>query len=194
MDGAMPTVNDVKERIAQFNVENEEVEWLLTELFAKYPKNTDFNEVLLKTKLLNSLYSTNILAVGAVARHIVELPDLDALLAAGSPNAVNLIAKVSIQGKGFWFFSFATKYCSWHNPSAYPIFDKNVYACLRFYRKQDRFANFALKDLWDYPILLKAVTEFRAFYGLEQFNFKELDKFLYQHGEELSSPSGKNEA
>ena len=190
----MPTVNDVKERIAQFNVENEEVEWLLTELFAKYPKNTDFNEVLLKTKLLNSLYSTNILAVGAVARHIVELPDLDALLAAGSPNAVNLIAKVSIQGKGFWFLSFAPKYCSWHNPSAYPIFDKNVYACLRFYRKQDRFANFALKDLWDYPILLKAVTEFRAFYGLEQFNFKELDKFLYQHGEELSSPSGKNEA
>lgn len=185
----MPTITDVEQKIAQFNSENGPVEWLLTELFSKYPRNSDSDEVLLKTKVLNSLYNTNILAVGTVARHIVELPDLDALLATGSPEAVNLIAKVSIRGKGFWFLSFATKYCSWQNPSAYPIFDKNVYACLRFYREQDAFAKFALKDLWEYPVLFEAVTAFRRFYGLEQFNFKDLDKFLYQHGEELSSLS-----
>jgi hypothetical protein len=186
----MPTVNDVREKIAEFNRENEQVEWLLTELFAKYHKNTDYDAVLVKTKVLNLLYNTAILAIGAVARPIVALSGLDTLLAAESPDAVGLIANVSIQEKKYWFFSFATKYCSWHNPTAYPIFDKNVYACLRFYRKQDRFAKFALKDLWDYSAFLGVVTEFRRFYGLEQFNFKELDKFLYQHGSSLPPLSG----
>ena len=192
-DNTKPTIDDARVRIAQFNKENEQVEWLLTELFTKYPNNTNFNEVFLKTTVLNLLYTTNILAVNTVAQHIVGLSSLDTLLADGSPEAVRLIANVSINGKKFCFYSFATKYCSWHNQSGYPIFDRNVCACLRFYQKQDQFVKkFALDDLWYYRVFSDVLTKFRMRYGLEELNFKELDKFLYQHGAELLSQSGQN--
>lgn len=131
------------------------------------------------------LYETQILAVDTVARHITSLVNIDSCLAAGSPEAVDLIAKVRLGDKVRNNFSFATKYCSWHNPTAYPIYDSNVDACLWCYMKQDRFTTFAHQDLYrSYPDFLPIVTAFRDFYGLNSFNFKQLDKFLYERGPE----------
>ena len=198
----MFTITDVNSRIEQFDKENGPIEWLLTQLFRQFRSNADLSEVLLKTKVLNLLYSTRIGDVNTVASHIVGLGGIDALLSTGSSDAVSLIANVQIKYRNFCFYSFATKYCSWHNPAAYPIYDKHVDTCLWFYKKQrlynkqDPFATFLHQDLWNYPTFLKVVSAFRGSYGLDSFNFKQLDKFLFYHGEELLSQgenaSGKN--
>jgi hypothetical protein len=39
--------------------------------------------------------------------------------------------------------------------------------------------------LWDYPEFRKIVAEFRDRYGLGEFTFKQIDKFLYYEGGKL---------
>ena len=176
----IPTVELVKAACEKFDRENELSELALAELFRQYPHNGELTHILLKVVAVNSLYRTNIFALEAVARHIrSNVPDIDALVASGSPEVVNTIARISIGGKKFNFFSFATKYCSWHNPEAYPIYDSRVDDYLWTLQKQSHFAGFLHADLWDYPKFLNIVTSFREFYGLGSFTFKDLDKFLY---------------
>ncbi len=182
----MPTNDDVNKAVQKFDEENGPTEWLLTQLFQKYPLNTDASEVLVKTKVLNVLYNAGVLAVDTVASHITTLVGLDSCIASGSPDAVYRIANVQIKQRKFCFPSFASKYCSWHNPSAYPIFDKNVRTCLQFHNKQKRFATFTLDELWEYPTFLKVVIAFHSSYGLDNsFKFKQLDKWLWYCGAEL---------
>lgn len=94
-------------------------------LLSHFPENNEVTHVLLKVATLNQLYGTNIFAVQMVASHIVDLR-IDTYLRSGSLQVVDLIAKVKIGDKVRNNFSFATKYCSWHNPNTYPIYDDNV--------------------------------------------------------------------
>jgi hypothetical protein len=68
-----PTADDVIRAEKKFNEENGPVEWVLTQLFQKFSVNTDFGEVVVKTKVLNVLYGTQIRAVNIVAKHICSL-------------------------------------------------------------------------------------------------------------------------
>jgi hypothetical protein len=181
----MPTIDEVNEAIDKFDRDYEPAEWLLRQLFQKYPRNTDADHVLLKTKVLNTVYNAGVIAEYPVAKHIESLSGLDSLIEKGSDDAVNLIAHVKIAGKEICFLAFASKYCSWHNPTAYPIFDKNVRACLRFHKRKDGFAEFTLDSLWDYPRFRNVVDKFRGHYGLDSFSYKELDKFMFLFGDKL---------
>lgn len=153
----------------------------LATLFCLFPKNTRLDQVILKAAALNQLYSTNIYAVAEMARHIVGR-GVDPLLEIGSPGAVDVIAKVTFGGKPWRFYSFATKYCSFHNPERYPIYDRFIDQALRHYRKVDHFAVFSNADLREYERLINIIASFRRFYGLEGFTFKAIDKFLWLEG------------
>lgn len=181
-----PTADDVIRAEKKFDQENGPVEWVLTELFKKFPENTDFGEVVVKTKVLNALYNIHVLAVNVVARHICSLA-IDPDLKAGKAEIVDRIAKVQLQsGKIHNYFSFASKYCNWHNPAAYPIYDGNVEACLWYYKKQDGFATFS-RSGYGYVEFVRRVNAFRDFYGLSSFTYKQLDKFLWSLGDTLLS-------
>jgi hypothetical protein len=99
---------------------------------------------------------------------------------------VDRIAKVTIRssGKVRYNYSFATKYCSWHNPEAYPIWDSRVDRYLWTLQKQEHFArSFSTNaDLWGYPKFRTVMEEFRDCYGLGSFSFKDTDKFLWSEG------------
>ena len=95
------------------------------------------------------------------------------MLSAGS-----LVANIEIAGRKRRNYSFATKYCGWHRPAVYPIYDSYVDACLWFYKKRDKFDEFKRQDLCVYAQFLKTVTAFRSHYRLGEFDFKQLDKFL----------------
>jgi hypothetical protein len=97
---------------------------------------------------------------------------------------VDAIANVQFKGKNRRFYSFATKYCSWHRPERYPIFDSRVLVSLCAYRKQYSFARFIQDDLWDYRKFRAIIEDFRIRFHLEDFSFKDIDKFLYQTGSE----------
>jgi len=167
----------------------------LTELFTKYPKNDNFDHVLLKVAALNTLYSTMIRVYGNhptvydVTRHIVDMnidPGLDLCL----PKLVHKISMIEKDNKPYYHYSFATKFCSFHRPESYPIWDSRVDEYLgqlrnREKHKESGFPQFKRKDLWNYPEFKKIVTEMRDHYGLQEFSFKQIDGFLFCEGGKL---------
>jgi hypothetical protein len=149
-----------------------------------YPKNVDMDDVLIKVCSLNDFYSTNIFSPFTVAKHIVEL-NIDERLQNEDLRLVNEIATVKVnENKEINFYSFATKYCSHHKPMIYPIFDSYVEKLLMYYKKKDKFAKFNKKDLKDYPSYKEILLSFREYYKLNEFNLKEIDKYLWQAGKD----------
>ncbi len=149
--------------------------------FETYPQNTDINDILIKAASLNDFYSTNIFSIFAVAKHIQAL-DIDKRLEEGDASLVDDIADMTIGGKKRRFYSFASKYCSHHKPTLFPIYDSFVDRVLRYFRKQDGFCSFSDEDLKNYPKFIKVLNAFQEFYHLEDFNKKDLDRYLWQLG------------
>ena len=114
--------------------------------FEIFPSNDDINGILIKCSSLNDFYSTNIFSVFPVAKHILKL-DIDNRLKNGDASLVNDIANIMISVKNKCFYSFATKYCSHHFPSEYPIYDYYVERVLTYFKKIDNFCDFKLDDL-----------------------------------------------
>jgi hypothetical protein len=190
---AIPTEALVSAACKRFDREELVIEQALKELFSQYPGNSDLRHVLLKVVSLNFLYSTQITAhsetfpnVVDVAQHICKnAQDIDAALAAGSPEVVERIAWISVPGKKDRNnFSFATKYCSWHKPELYPIWDSNVQNYLGRLQGQSEFAKgFNVNaDHWTYAEFRGAMDAFRKHFALGSFTFKDIDKFLWLYG------------
>jgi hypothetical protein len=149
--------------------------------FTLCPANTNISDILLKVSVLNDFYSTNIFKVYPVAKHILSL-HIDERLQRGDVTLVDDIKTVTISGKAKSFYSFATKYCSHHRPLDYPIYDSYVDEVLRYYRKADHFSIFQNDDLKEYASFKAILEAFRSFYHLDNYNLKELDKYLWQLG------------
>ncbi len=156
----------------------------LSNLLAAFPLNQHLEDVILKASTINSLYHTNIFDIHKVAQHIVEL-QIDPQLESGSPELIDEIAYVTLNGKKKRFYSFATKYCSFHRPEIYPIFDGTAEWLINSYQKSDHFGAFSPSDLHDYPHYKEIIKSFRAHYGLTEFTFRQLDNFLWAYGQEM---------
>ncbi len=191
-----PTETDIKNACKEFDGnEKNNPDPALTKLFTQYPRNTDFNIVLLKVVTLNTLYPTRIRVtsnrptVYEVAAHIVELK-IDDMLDCASDNLVHEIADTEelarLLGKIKQYnYSFATKYCSWHKPNCYPIWDSRVDAYLWYLRERGFIDSFKHQELKSYPKFKKIVTSFRCRNRLEKFTYKEIDKFIWLNGGKL---------
>lgn len=158
----------------------------INDLFQKtYPSCTDLKSVIIKCSVLNDFYSTNIFKVFPVAKHITEIDDIDAKLKEGDLSLVDEIARVTLgkedKKKEKYLYSFATKFCSHHNESAYPIYDSYVDTMLRFFRNQKRI-QFQNDDLKTYGKFKGALEQFKASFGLEDYTLKQIDKYLWQAG------------
>ena len=151
--------------------------------FELLPSNEEISDILLKVATLNDFYSTNIFSVYPVAEHILSLR-IDERLKQGDVTLVNEIQNVTINGVTRKFYSFSTKYCSHHNPNEYPIYDSYVEKVLKYFRKTDKFFNLKNADLKDYQEFKNIIIAFREYYGLEEFNLKEIDQYLWQLGKE----------
>jgi hypothetical protein len=156
----------------------------LTQLIAVFPKNSELGHVAVKASAINALYSASILAIYQVAIHIHRL-NIDPELEQHSTAIVDKIARAKFRNKRRNVFSFASKYCSWHDRDNYPIYDSFVDALLRTYRRKDKFMIFKNTDLRRYASFKRIVSAFREYYGLQRLSFKELDKFLWLYGREL---------
>lgn len=181
-----PSIKQVKFYLTKWDgLENYHLqEDALNKLFFELcPKNTDVIDILLKASTLNDFYSTNIFSIYPVAKHICTL-DIDTRLKAGDVTLVGDIQHVTIKGTEKNFYSFASKYCSHHNPLDYPIYDSYVDEVLRYFRKRDSFTNFQSGDLKDYVKFKGIMIDFRAFYGLDKYNLKQIDQYVWQLGKD----------
>lgn len=179
---------DKWEQAPNHKVQEEALDLLFGKLF---PLNTNLNEVLLKCSSLDGLYSTNIFKAYPLALHIVKL-DIDARLASGDAQLVNDISRGhgirTKSGKENRVLSFASKYCSRYNPEAFPTYDHYVEELLLLFQAKDGFSDFDYRKeeeaLRDYPTFKKAVADFRKKYGLEEFSFAQLDRYLWLLGKD----------
>ena len=162
-------------------------------LFEQFPNNNQFEFVLLKVTTLNTLYATGILGIYEVAQRIFQL-SIDQRLSQGDLSLVEDLAHVEYRnGHTRRNYSFATKYCSWHNPIAFPIYDSYVDYILWQYQKRFRFANFFRYELFNsYLRFVAVLSDFQTFFELENYSLKQLDNFLWGYGYELLNAEVKS--
>ncbi len=185
-----PTNELLDKYIDQFN--NDEryslVDQAIINLFASFPENKKIEDIILKISVVNDLYSTNILGTFKMAKHIQQL-QIDQDLKNGSPTVVNKIAtghgiKTTKNNKELNFYSFATKYCNWHNTDSYAIYDSFVEKILLAYKRKDNFYDFTQSDLKDFTKFRMIIQNFVDYYSLGKHSFKHIDKFLWIYGKE----------
>jgi hypothetical protein len=185
----LPTPSEVQRYLDLWSAgNNEKLDVALRTLFQTMPRNTDVGEVAVKLAALNGLYSTNIFALVQVATHIANL-HIDSRLAEPkiSADLIEQIANVEIRGKIRRNYSFATKYCAFHRPDLYPIYDSLVQQVLNtFLRQGESFDTFLPGERWqaDYGVWYRSITKFRNHYGLNDFSVRDIDKYLWMVAKE----------
>ena len=163
----------------------------ITKLIKLMPRNDNMDDVLVKTAVINDLYSANIYVARDVAKGIIAIAiqGLDRRISEGD---VSVVEDVAIAGGGNRNYSFATKYCSWHKPYKYPIFDSKVESLLTQYGLE-RINPFSMDEpftippgtnLRDYYTFRGIVDNFRKICRLEEIGYQALDKFLYLYAKE----------
>lgn len=182
-----PSCSMVDEYLRKWNTADElsRPEAMLKKLFTEtLPENTSIDDIMLKTAALNTVYSTHIYSVYPVAQHILSL-NIDKRLRAGDETLVNELMQVLYDdGKTVNHYSFTTKYCSFHHPDAFPIYDSFIEKILLYYRDRENFFHFKDRDLKNYPMFKQILREFRRHFGLQAYTTKELDQFLWQFGKD----------
>jgi hypothetical protein len=151
----------------------------LRRLFAAYPRNDELESALVKVAALNALYRTQILDVYGMGAHIVSCR-LDPHLKDGRHDAVGLIRHFRKRD----CYSFATKYCHWHRPDVYPMYDRFVVAALQWLSAKLGFRQkFAWDEFRDYDFFVNAVEECRRALDLRWRGYKRLDQGLWILGQ-----------
>jgi len=198
MNFPAPTPDYVCKQLAAFdaNPNYYGAEQAVGMVFGQWPLNTSYDEIVVKVTVLNRMYSTNIYDVWTTADHIHKL-NIDDRLARGDISVVPDIAKIAFRTRTINCYSFATKYCSWHQPDHYQIYDGYVDWIVWKYKKQHDYAKFYRYEMLEYPRFIGVIDALRDHFGLTAFSRKEIDKFLWIEGvtqwraQEESTPKGE---
>lgn len=181
-------------------------EELLESVF-KGSNNDDIYEIIKKVTLLNSFYHTRIRDINIVpiARHIKKLNkelDIDKKLEECDPTLVNDLAykqnefktktfstdKSDLQVKVNNIYSFASKYCSWHNHE-YPIADSYSKGMLYYINKAEHYYTDVNKvymnDMNDYEVFYKMYNAFKEKYfgEIKNLSNKVVDTYLWTYAQ-----------
>lgn len=182
-----PTATEVRKYLDKWEAleDYKAQEEALNKLFETLPNNTELQDIMIKSATLNDFYSTNIFKVYFIAKHILNnVEDIDNRIYNGNADIVDQIKTVNIDGKEWNFYSFATKYCSHHNSYDFPIYDSYVDDIIWFFQTEYKFYKFYRYELKNYKKFKETLLEFQKYFNLEEFNLKELDRYLWLLGKE----------
>ncbi len=183
----IPTKEEILKAIEEWSESDKQQDIALTKLFTEImPKNDNLNEVLIKVASLNAFYSTQINnnELYEVAKQITLIKDIDRRLISGDLTIVN---EITYNGATKKIYSFATKYCSFHNPKVYPIYDSAVDKMLWNFQKMGKMKSFKHKDLNEhsenrYEIFCDIIADFINTYNLGDLSIKQVDQYLWITG------------
>ena len=168
---------------------NLRVDGVIRRVFQEKRANRNPEDVLHKVALLNSLYRTGVIDFDRMADHILTL-DLDSLLLSGSADAVERVRKGHGIRKGgkteIDFYSFATKYCHWHEPKKYVIYDSWVDECVPWLCCELELGK-GLRGgaLKKYEVLVDRVDAIREALDMPWDDYKRIDQAFWQGGKAL---------
>ena len=151
--------------------------------------NDNNRSVLAKVTLLNAFYSTQILDMDLlnVSRDIVEL-NIDSSIH-GEKVDYDIVNRIAYGGIFYQrkLYSFASKFCSFHNPAEFPIVDSYSKGMLYYMNncEDSRFHffthGFTQNDLNNYHNYCKVYNAFVKHFKLENISYKEIDKYLWKY-------------
>jgi hypothetical protein len=72
-----------------------------------------------------------------------------------------------------------------HKPEKYPIYDSYIAWLLKKYKKEFHFSNFNDETLRDYSEFIRVLNDFKTYFGLNEFSYKQLDQFLWMYAKEI---------
>lgn len=186
----IPNLSEAKKYIERVNNREKDIvqKNILYDLFSKhYPENNSIEQIFLKCTILNVFYLTNIFDTYSVAEHIIGVRDIDIRLKEADLSLIDEIANVRFKNITRKLYSFATKYCHFHQPNFYPIYDKNVDEALWYFSKMGYIKQvFKRNDLRDYRTFKEIINNFRDINKLDSLKYIELDKYLWLFGKELN--------
>ena len=132
-----------------------------------------------------------------VTERIMSIENIDERLSKGDPALVHEIAKVNLSNdKTRNNYSFATKYCAYHQPHLYPIYDsivaqvfmrlfeKGLLPKYKYSRPTSEEQNiFTKKDfsekLKDYSFFCYIYEYFKKEYDLVELTNRQIDSYLW---------------
>ena len=103
---------------------------IIHDVLNAFPKNTDLNTIAMKIAVIDVTNSTHLsqykskISLYDLAKMILEIPNIDNRLENGDPELVNIIAK---NNGSVNMFSFASKYCTYHNVEIYGKDDYSIF-------------------------------------------------------------------
>lgn len=133
----IPRKSDINKELNKWTKKREYTiqEEILKNLFRKYPKNTNLDEIKVKIKTLNLYYSTHMPLTDEMAERITKIKNIDKKLQNGD---IEVVKKIANKLKKRARYSFATKYCSFHNPKKFPIYDTFVRKFIAKFYKENK--------------------------------------------------------
>lgn len=191
--------------LPNYKAHEEALSFLFREEDSPFVKNDNLKSIIIKASALNDFYSTNIYRIYDIANKIVSIEDFDSRLQEGELDLVDDFRKICYkyykqvekdnridvkkEVKCIDHYSFATKYCSHHQPEKFPIFDSYVEKVLLGLRSMypDIF-NFKNNDLRTYKKYAQILDTLKNHFGLMSLSYKSLDRYLWQLGKRYYSP------
>ena len=158
-----------------------EQENFLVNIFKKYNENKEVDKIILKVLMLDKFYSTQIRNSVSMAKGISRIKNIEDRLKKGDVELIDEIASCTGVRREY---SFATKYCSFHNPKKFPIYDQYVRKILHHFKNEYSNLKLTHKDFENYNIFVNSIYDFIKYYKLEKYTIKDIDRFLWQFGKD----------
>ena len=148
------------------------------------PTNTNLQDVLLKVREIRDTELIKQEAEDAMVDHIVSL-NIDGDLQSMDQQIVMKIANLNFRGQPRFYYAFATRYCCYHHPEVYPIYDLLIEQFLRLYYKRTNDTAIEDHQLLEYTSFKRLMEEYLKAFQLPLTSYWELDKFIWTYGEQI---------
>ena len=148
------------------------------------PTNTELQDVLLKVREIRDEDLIGQEAEDAMVAHIVSL-NIDANLQSKDHQIVMDIASLEFRGQPRFYYAFATRYCCYHHPEIYPIYDLLIEQFLRLHYKRINGTAIEDQQLLEYTAFKILMEEYLNASHLPLSNYWELDKFIWTYGQQI---------
>ena len=158
----------------------------LDQLFADLPSNTNKKVILKKIDKINRLYHARVYnSHKEIIAECIAKAEIDSRLASGDITLVKDLCSEVKKQSGRYYQSFFSKYCSFCNSNAFPIYDNIVLGVLKDFCKKEILCGFRPSALHDYEVYCKAIQTLRDSYPfLKSYSFRKMDHWLWQMGGE----------
>ncbi len=187
-----PTRQEIDNFIHSFEQRYGWYDRAIISLLTSFPKNDTYEAVLNKVVVINRLYSTSIFDVDGMARKILHF-NIDTRLSEGD---LTLVDEIATPDKHFssnknYNYSFATKYCNWHNTIDFPIFDSVVKRLISALNREYKFSTVKVKEYWDYNSWKQIIDELTDVLEIMDLRYKKADKFFWAWGNQFNETANK---